>query len=83
MSKAEIFSADTICIKESFKCPKCSLNFNIAEGFILDDCLHIFCMDCVWNHVHLSTGTVIKCLYTEIPGTSSNAGCHGVLQVIT
>jgi hypothetical protein len=65
---------------EPFKCPMCSKNFG-GDGIVLRDCLHIFCLKCLNDFINQKKGTVIKCLYSEIAGSSTGVVCSSVLQV--
>lgn len=60
---------------EQFECSVCLSTTAPGEGCILRECLHIFCKECVANHVSYSEDVKVKCPYMD-----ANYSCDSVIQ---
>ncbi|XP_030840630.1 ranBP-type and C3HC4-type zinc finger-containing protein 1 isoform X2 [Strongylocentrotus purpuratus] len=61
---------DLVLNREPFDCPVCLVDYESGEGVVLRECLHIFCRECVSQHVMQSTDALVKC-----PGMENGVPC--------
>lgn len=60
---------------EPFVCDICTNTIQVAEGIILRNCLHRFCIECIAEIIKYSEGDVVKCPFFE-----NNCSCEGKLE---
>lgn len=48
---------------EEFECLICTMEYGIGEGFMLRECLHVFCKECLSNQIINSESPQVKCPY--------------------
>eukprot|EP00118_Oscarella_pearsei_P003778 m.15729 g.15729 ORF g.15729 m.15729 type:complete len:739 (+) comp26514_c0_seq6:85-2301(+) len=56
---------DLIPSEEEFECPICFLDIEPGKGVRLRECLHLFCKDCLAEHVRSRNDPDIRCPYTD------------------
>lgn len=77
----ELQILDEICgvisNREPFDCPICFNLVEVDEGIMLRDCLHLFCRECLKDHIAFSEDAMIKC-----PFIDGKYSCDSILRVI-
>lgn len=48
---------------EEFECLICTMEYGIGEGFMLRECLHVFCKECLSHQIINSESPEVKCPY--------------------
>ncbi|KAL7642494.1 UNVERIFIED_CONTAM: hypothetical protein RMT77_007055 [Armadillidium vulgare] len=76
--RQEVFALESkgcVTNQEPFDCVVCLSRFEVGEGVILRDCLHIFCRYCLINSIRYSDTARVRC-----PFSDKNYSCQFSLQ---
>lgn len=71
----DLENGDIVPNLEAVECPICFTECKAYEGVTLRDCLHVFCKECLNNHVKVCTDLEVKC-----PFANENYSCDSILQ---
>ncbi|XP_063951124.1 ranBP-type and C3HC4-type zinc finger-containing protein 1-like isoform X1 [Lytechinus pictus] len=61
---------DLVPNQDIFECPICLVDCDPGEGVMLRECLHLFCRECIIQHIKQSTDALVMC-----PGMEDDIPC--------